>query len=74
MSIFIFNEKTCDELAKILTAMCVRNAEIENNHVGQNIATKTGDYSDGKVIDAEDNDFAWPEINGKLNVYHNKEF
>ena len=58
----IFDEKTCAELAKTLTAMCVRNAEIENIHAGTPIATKTGDYSDVKIIDAEGNEFAWPEV------------
>lgn len=42
--------------------MCVRNAEIENIHAGMPIVTKTGDYSDVKVIDAEGNEFAWPEV------------
>lgn len=58
----IFDEKTCAELAKTLTAMCVRNAEIENIHAGTPIVTKIGDYSDVKVIDAEGNEFAWPEV------------
>ena len=58
----IFDEKTCAELAKTLTAMCVRNAEIENIHAGNPIATKTGDYSDVKVIDADGNEFAWSEV------------
>ena len=58
----IFDEKTCAELAKTLTAMCVRNAEIENIHAGKPIATKTGDYSDVKVIDADGNEFAWPDV------------
>lgn len=58
----IFDEKTCAELAKTLTAMCVRNAEIESIHAGTPIVTKTGDYSDVRVIDAEGNEFAWPEV------------
>ena len=58
----LFDEKTCAELAKILTVMCVRNAEIETIHAGKPIATKTGDYSDVKVIDAEGNEFAWPDV------------
>ena len=58
----IFDEKTCAELAKTLTTMCVRNAEIENIHAGKPLMTKTGDYSDVKVIDAEGNKFAWPEV------------
>lgn len=58
----IFDEKTCAELAKTLIAMCVRNDEIENIHAGKPIATKTGDYSDVKVIDADGNEFAWPDV------------
>lgn len=58
----IFDEKTCAELAKTLAAMCVRNAEIENIHAGKPIVTKTGNYSDVKVIDAEGNEFAWPDV------------
>ena len=57
----LFDEKTCAELAKTLTAICVRNAEIENIHFGKPLVTKTGDYSDVKVIDAAGNEFAWPE-------------
>ena len=58
----IFDEKTCAELAKTLTTMCVRNAEIENIHAGKPLMTKTGDYSDVEVIDAEGNKFAWPVL------------
>jgi hypothetical protein len=58
----LFEEKDCAELAKTLTAMCVRNAEIENIHAGEFFVTKTGDYSDVKVIDAEGNEFAWPDV------------
>lgn len=58
----IFDEKQCAELAKTLTAMCVRNAEIENIHAGKAPLSKTGDYSDVKIIDAEGNEFAWPDV------------
>ena len=58
----IFDEKQCAELAKTLTAMCVRNAEIENIHAGKPLVSKTGDYSDVKIIDAEGNEFAWPDV------------
>ena len=58
----MFAEKDCAQLAKTLTAMCVRNAEIENIHAGKLIVTKTGDYSDVRVIDAEGNEFAWPDV------------
>ena len=56
----IFDEKTCTELAKTLTAMC--NAEIENIHSGAKLVSKTGDYSDVKVIDADGNEFSWHRI------------
>ncbi len=55
----IFDEETCAELAKILTVMCVRNTKIEDIHAGIYPATKTGDYSDVRVIDANGNEFSW---------------
>lgn len=58
----LFTEKDCAELAKTLTAMCVRNAEIENIHAGQSPVTKTGDYSDVKIIDADGNEYSWNEV------------
>jgi hypothetical protein len=58
----LFDEKTCAELAKTLTAMCVRNAEIEDIHAGIRPATKTGDYSDVKIIDADGNEFTWSDL------------
>jgi hypothetical protein len=58
----IFDEKNCAELAKTLTAMCVRNAEIENIHAGKAPISKTGDYSDVKIIDAEGNELSWNEV------------
>ena len=38
----LFGEKTCADLAKTRTAMCVRNAEIENIHAGEHFVSKTG--------------------------------
>ena len=58
----IFNQRHSVELAKTLTAMCVRNAEIENIHAGQAPITKTGDYSDVKIIDADGNEYSWNEV------------
>jgi len=49
-------------LAKTLTAMCVRNTEIEDIHAGTAPVTKTGDYSDVKVIDAEGREIPWNEV------------
>ena len=56
-------EKTiAGRLAKTLTAMCVRHTEIENIHAGKSPVTKTGDYSDVKVTDAEGNEIPWNEV------------
>jgi len=41
------------KLAKIMTLMCVRNTSIEAIHAGVTPITKTGDYSDVVVLDAE---------------------
>jgi len=58
----IFDQKHSAELAKTLMTMCVRNAEIENIHAGKSPVTKTGDYSDVKVIDADGNEYSWDEM------------
>lgn len=49
------------ELAKTLTAMCVRNTEIEDIHAGPSPVSRTGDYTDVKVIDADGNEFSWAD-------------
>lgn len=57
----IYDKETCAELAKTLTAMCVRNTDIENIHAGKSPKSKTGDYTDVRIIDAEGNIFTWAE-------------
>lgn len=42
--------------------MCVRNTKLENIHAGMVPVTKTGDYSDVVVIDAEGRGIPWPEV------------
>jgi hypothetical protein len=49
------------ELAKTLTAMCVRNTEIEDIHAGPSPISRRGDYSDVKVIDADGSEFSWAD-------------
>jgi hypothetical protein len=51
-----------EDLAKILTAMCVRATQLEEIHSGKTPVTNTGDYSDVKVIDAEGNEISWAEL------------
>ena len=58
----IFDEQRCADMAKTLAAMCFRNAEIEDIHAGAAMITKTGDYSDVTVIDAEGNEFSWQDV------------
>ncbi len=38
------------ELAKMLAAICVRNTYLEDLHAGTTPSSKTGDYSDVKVV------------------------
>ena len=43
-------DKIASELAKSITALCVRNTFLEDLHSGTTPASKTGDYSDVKVV------------------------
>ena len=49
-------------LAKVMAMRCVRNTELENIQTGLTPVTRTGDYSDVKVIDADGREIPWPEI------------
>jgi hypothetical protein len=49
-------------MARILTMMCVRNTELENLHTGIVPVSKTGDFTDVKVIDADGREIPWPEV------------
>ncbi len=44
------------KLAKLLTMLCVRNTKLEDLHAGTAPVSKTVDYSDVMVIDAEGRD------------------
>src|SRR5271154_4737953 len=47
------------EFAKIMTAACVRRGFLEKLHAGTTPVTRTGDYSDVKVIDADGREIPW---------------
>ncbi|HFC05064.1 MAG TPA: hypothetical protein ENJ55_05100 [Rhizobiales bacterium] len=49
-------------MARILTMLCVRNTELENLHAGIVPTSKTGDFTDVTVIDAEGREIPWPEV------------
>lgn len=58
----LFPKHVAADLAKTLAALCFRNAEIEHIHAGSGPVTKTGDFSDVKVIDADGKEWSWNEI------------
>ena len=49
-------------LAKIMAMLCVRNTKLEEFHSGRVPISKTGDYSDVMVVDAEGNKIPWSEV------------
>jgi hypothetical protein len=49
-------------LAKVMAMMCVRNTKLEDIHAGLVPVTKTGDYSDVVVVDADGREIPWPEV------------
>jgi len=50
------------EFAKIMTAACVRRGYLEKLHAGTIPVTRTGDYSDVKVIDADGREIPWNQV------------
>ncbi len=59
---FLIEKELVARLAKTLAAMCVRHSDIEDIHAGVEPVSKTGDYSDVKVIDAEGREIPWNEV------------
>ena len=55
-------EKSTSEFSKIMTAACVRRGFLEKLHSGITPVTKTGDYSDVKVIDADGREIPWNQV------------
>ena len=50
------------EFAKLIAAACVRRGYLEKLHSGFTPVTRTGDYSDVKVIDAEGREIPWNHV------------
>ena len=48
--------------AHMLALMCVRQSRLETLHRGLSPITRTGDYSDVVVVDADGRRLPWPEI------------
>jgi hypothetical protein len=59
------NKKTQQQysakLAKALAVLCVRNTFIEDLHAGKSAVSRTGDYSDVKVV-TPDREIPWNEL------------
>ena len=49
-------------LIKTMALLCVRNTRLENIHAGIHPITRTGDYSDVVVIDADGREIPWPRV------------
>ena len=49
-------------IAKIMTMMCVRNTKLETIHAGVVPISKTGDFSDVMVVDADGREIPWTEV------------
>ena len=49
-------------LIRTMALLCVRNTRLEDIHAGLTPITRTGDYSDVTVIDADGRRIPWPEV------------
>ena len=49
-------------LARIMALMCVRQSHLEDIHEGVPPVTRSGDYSDVVVVDADGRRIPWPEV------------
>jgi hypothetical protein len=55
-------KKSQSEFAKLIAAACVRRGYLEKLHAGFTPVTRSGDYSDVKVIDAEGREIPWNQV------------
>ena len=54
--------KVLADLAKLMALTCVRNTKLEDIHAGIVPVSRTGDYSDVVVVDADGRRIAWPGV------------
>ncbi len=55
-------ERIAASLAKLMAMMCVRNTGLESLHAGLVPVTRTGDYSDVFVFDADGQNIPMAEV------------
>ena len=49
-------------ISKSMAMMCVRNTMLEDLHAGIEPVSRTGDFTDVMVIDANGREIPWPEV------------
>lgn len=50
------------KLAKTMAMLCVRNTHLETIHAGKTPVTRSGDWSDVTVVDADGNSIPWTDV------------
>jgi hypothetical protein len=50
------------KLARSMAMLCVRNTHLETIHAGKTPVTRTGDWSDVTVVDADGNRIPWTDV------------
>ena len=55
-------KRVAARLARIMAMLCVRNTQLETLHAGLGPITRTGDYSDVFVVDADGRRIPWSEV------------
>jgi hypothetical protein len=56
------DQRTVANLVKIMAMLCVRNSRLEDLHAGLVPVSRTGDYSDVFVLDADGRRIPWPDL------------
>ena len=55
-------KRVAANLARIMAMLCVRNTHLETLHAGLSPVTRTGDYSDVFVTDANGRHIPWTDV------------
>ncbi len=50
------------KLAKTMAMLCVRNTHLETIHAGKTPVTRTGEWTDVTVVDADGNRIPWNDV------------
>jgi hypothetical protein len=58
----VAEKRIAAQLAKAMAMICVRNTMLDDLHAGPRPVTRTGDYSDVDVLDADGKRIPWSEV------------